>query len=81
MPFYEFLWTDEIVAHLEEHGISADEFEAVVRSPVRVGRSRSSGFPAAWGYTDDGRYILCVYEELNDITILPVTAYEVPEPK
>jgi hypothetical protein len=49
MAYYEFLWTDEIVAHLEEHGVTPDEFEAVVRSPVRLGQSRSSGFPGLHG--------------------------------
>jgi hypothetical protein len=42
--------------------------------------SRSSDLPAVWGFTDDGRYVIAVYEEIDEITILPVTAYEVPEP-
>jgi hypothetical protein len=28
----------------------------------------------------DGRFIVVVYEEIDDDTVLPVTAYEVPEP-
>ncbi|HUT08960.1 MAG TPA: hypothetical protein VMY42_00550, partial [Thermoguttaceae bacterium] len=45
--------------------------------------SRYSGLPAVWGYTSDGRYIMAVYDELDETTILPVTAstYEVPEPR
>ena len=81
MAFFSFLWTDEIVEHVAEHGLSQDDFEDVVNRPVRRGISRSSGLPAAWGYTEDGRYIMAVYEEIDDITILPVTAYEVPEPR
>jgi len=81
MAFFSFIWTDEIVAHIAEHGISQDDFEQVVSNPVRRGTSRSSGLPAAWGYTEDGRYIMAVYEEIDDITILPVTAFEVPEPR
>jgi hypothetical protein len=80
MPYYFFLWTDEIVEHLAEHGITAEDFEKVVSQPVDVRRSRSSGLPAAFGYTADGRYIIAIYELLDDTTILPVTAYEVPEP-
>jgi hypothetical protein len=30
--------------------------------------------------TRDGRYVMAVYEELDQATILPVTAYEVREP-
>ena len=41
----------------------------------------TSGLPTAWGHTMDGRYIMAVYEELDPIVILPVTAYEVPEPR
>jgi hypothetical protein len=37
--------------------------------------------PVAWGYTSEGRYILAVYEQVDDIIIRPVTAYEVPEPR
>ncbi len=58
-----------------------DDFERVVCYPVSKGWSRSSGLPCAWGYTDDGRYLIAVYEELNVMTILPVTAFEVPEPR
>ena len=81
MPYYEFQWTDEIVRHVAEHGISPDDFEEIVCNPYSKGYSRSSGLPAAWGYTRDGRYAMAVYEELDDLTVLPVTAYEVPEPR
>ena len=80
MPFFNFLWTDEIVEHVAEHRLSQDDFEYVVNYPLRRGISRSSGLPAVWGYTPDGRYVIAVYEEIDDLTILPVTAYEVPEP-
>lgn len=80
MPYYEFLWTDEIVDHLAEHGLDQDDFEHVVCHPIAKGLSRSSNLPAVWGYTPDGRYIIAVYEELDEITILPVTAYEASEP-
>jgi hypothetical protein len=81
MPYYEFLWTDQIVRHIAEHGISQDDFEHVVCDPASKGYSRSSGLPVAWGYTSDGRYVMAVYEELDEVTVLPVTAYEAPEPR
>jgi hypothetical protein len=79
MPYFEFIWNDEIVTHLAEHGISQDDFEHVFVNPTSKGISRTSGLPACWGYTEDGRYIMAVFE-LDDFSILPVTAYEVPEP-
>ena len=81
MPYFDFLWTEEIIAHLAEHGVSPDDFEQVVTNPERMGQSKSSGSPAAWGYTQDGRYIIAVYEKVEFTTVLPVTAYEVAEPR
>lgn len=80
MPYCEFVWTDEIIEHLGEHGISPEDFEDVVFAPVSTGKSRSSGLPAAFGFTADGRYFIAVYELLDETTVLPVTAYEVSEP-
>lgn len=37
--------------------------------------------PVVWGYTSDGRYIIAVYELVDEITVIPITAYEVPEPR
>ena len=34
-----------------------------------------------WGETLDGRYLLCVYEYIDELTILPITAYEVRRPR
>jgi len=34
MPYYEFLWTGDIVRHLADHGISQDDFEHVVCNPL-----------------------------------------------
>ena len=42
--------------------------------------SRSSGLPCVFGHTPDGTYIIVVYEVVDEDTINPVTAYEVPEP-
>jgi len=81
VPNYDFIWTEEIETHLAEHDVSPDDFEQVVMNPERTGKSRSSGDPAAWGYTEDGRYIIAVYQKVDFGTVVPVTAYEVPEPR
>jgi hypothetical protein len=80
MPYFEFIWTAELITHLEEHDLSPDDFEQVVMNPDSVGKSRSSGDPAAFGYTQDGRYIIAIYKKIDFITVVPVTAYEVREP-
>lgn len=81
MPFLNFLWSDEAIEHLAERGVSQEDFERVVCRPGSKGFSRSSRLPAAWGCAADGRYIAAVYEELDKLTVRPVTAEEVPEPK
>lgn len=76
MPFYFFYWTDENVEHVEEHGISPDEFEEVVSSPDETDVSRTSGRPMAIGETSTGKYIACIHEMLDDATVYPITAFE-----
>jgi len=38
----------------------------VVNRPERRGESRSTGRPCCWGETPDGRYVICVYEYLDE---------------
>lgn len=80
-PYYDFFWTDDVIAHIAENDITPKDFERVVMNPMDMDRSQSSGLPAAFGYTHDGRFIIAVFEYLDKMTILPVTAYEVPEPR
>ncbi len=42
---WQVLWTDEIIGHLQEHGVSPEDFEWVFENAVRIGKSRSSGLP------------------------------------
>ena len=81
MPYYEFVWTEEIVQHLAEHGVTPDEFESVVSNPESRDKSRKTRRPCCFGETSDGRYLYCVYEMLDDDTVIPVTAYEVTRPR
>ena len=43
MPYFQFIWTEEIIEHLAEHGISQADFEQVVCHPQSKGLSRSTG--------------------------------------
>jgi hypothetical protein len=77
MPYYEFFWTEAIVDHLAEHDVTQDDFENAVSHPILTESSDSSGRPACRGFALDGRLLFCVYEYLDDLTVLPFTAYEV----
>ncbi len=67
------------VEHVEEHDLEPEEVDYVLLNFESTGISRSSGRPCVFGYTPDGRYIVVIYEEVDDHTVLPWTAYEVPE--
>lgn len=79
MPYYLFVWNDELEEHLAQHGVAPGEFEEVVCNPDYVTASRSTGRPIAFGETASGKYLACVYELLDETTVLPVTAYEPEE--
>jgi len=82
MPYSEFIWNEEPggnVEHIAEHGLDPEDVEDVIFNSVDRDVSRTSGLPIAFGFTPDGRYIMVVYEQLDDITIYPVTAYDVEE--
>jgi len=80
MPIYFFHWTDEIVEHLAQNGVSPDDFEAVVQDQLsEETTSRNTGRPARIGIADDGRVLFCVFEWADDeeTEIEPKTAYEI----
>lgn len=85
MPYYKVVWNDEPggnVAHIAEHGLTPEDVEEVLFSPLSpMDRDvvRSTGLPIVFGFTPDGRYILVVYEQIDEVTIYPVTAYDVEE--
>ncbi len=76
MPWIDVFWTEENEAHLLEHGVSREEAEYVIRNPVEGDVSESSERPIALGYTTAGRRIAVVYEEVDAVTVYPITAYD-----
>ena len=74
---------DGNVQHIAEHGLTKEEVEEVLgdRSNPTV-ESYSSGRPATFGWTSTGKYIIVIWEEVQEdpLTAFPVTAYEVPPP-
>ena len=55
-------------------GWTVDDVEEVLANPVSEGQSKSTGYPAVWGHVPDGRYIIVVYEEVDEDTIRVITA-------
>jgi uncharacterized DUF497 family protein len=75
MPWIDIIWTDENEAHIIDGGMSMADVEHVIHHSVGGGVSRSSGRPFVVGYAPGGRGILVVYEEIDAITVYPITAY------
>ena len=83
MKFLRIIWDFEAngnVQHIDEHDLTPEDVEFVLRESDRETASDSSHRPCVFGYTPDDEYIIVVFEWIDEDTILPITAYEVPEP-
>jgi hypothetical protein len=83
MDSLRIIWDHEAggnVEHIDEHDLTPADVEYVLERATDEEISESSGRPCVFGYTPDGEYVIVVFEWIDDDTILPVTAYEVPEP-
>ncbi|MFN0054867.1 MAG: hypothetical protein ACKV0T_22065 [Planctomycetales bacterium] len=81
MPHVEFVWNDELIEYIGQHGVTPEEFEEVVLDAKTVRRSRSSNRPIVFGPTSTGKFLACVFEYTgaDKTEILPVTAYEIDD--
>lgn len=80
---FDFLWdddkTDGNVPHIAEHGLAPEDVEFAFTQVLRRTTSGSSGRPALFGLTPDGRLIFVVYEESAPGLVYVYTAYEPEE--
>jgi len=84
MSYLQILWDEDDnpdgnVQHIAEHGLTMDDMEFVIENAESESVSRSSGRPCVFGYTPGGDYIIVIFEQFDEATIYPVTAYEVPQ--
>ncbi len=83
MAWTQIIWDHTAggnVEHVEQHDLTTDEVDHVLENQESAGFSRSTGRPCVFGHTPDGRYIVVIYEQVDEDTVIPVTAYEVPKP-
>lgn len=81
MAYVEIIWDldDEPtgnVQHIAEHGLTKEDVEHALANLWDEDTSESSGLPIAFGPALDGREIVVVYEEIDDMHVYPLTAYE-----
>jgi uncharacterized DUF497 family protein len=65
------------VQHCAEHGVTQNEIEEVFQNVIDNDISHSSSRSVVFGDTNAGRHLMVVYEIIDDLTVYPVTAYEV----
>ena len=77
MPISRFLWPDDRVDHIAEHGVTPEEFEEVCFGRSLTLRAKAYGANPVYyvlGETDAGRHLFCVVIEFPGGTGYPVTA-------
>ena len=67
------------VQHIADNFVTKEDVEWVLEHPEKQVTSRSSGRPIMFGYTPGDERIAVVYEEIDEYTVRPVTAYFVEE--
>lgn len=80
MRLRQVIWKSQFVDKLQaKHGVSTDETEEVLfSSPLvrRVGKGQVRGedLYAAYGQTDDGRYLVVFFVRKQETAALPISA-------
>jgi uncharacterized DUF497 family protein len=77
MPYHEFFWTERAEQKVEDNGLSVEEVEYAVLHSHESTRSNSSGRPAYVGELPDGRGILVIYDEIDELMISVITAVRI----
>lgn len=75
MPWFDFIWTDENMEHIRQHGLTVDDVEHVVENFPADDTSDTSGRPICFGETPGRDPIAVVFEWVDDVTVYVITAY------
>lgn len=78
MAWQFIIWNDEPGENIDkiaQHGLAMEDVEYVLQHPQRKTTSRSTQRPLIYGTTPGGDYIVVIYEEIDNDTVYPLTAY------
>jgi hypothetical protein len=83
---HSFIWDldddpDGNVSHCAEHRVTKEEVEEVFHQFEDIDIRRSSGRPVLFGDTSAGRYLIVVYEIVDEDSVYLITACDVPRSK
>jgi uncharacterized DUF497 family protein len=77
MQIHQFLWPQDRIEHIADHGVTPAEVEEVCFGRSLVLKAKSEGQNPVYyvlGRTDAGRYLFCVVIVFPDGNGYPVTA-------
>jgi uncharacterized protein len=77
MKITQFVWTEDRIDHIAEHGILPVEVEEICFGRALVQRAKSSGENPVYyvlGRTDSGRHLFCVVIQFPEGNGFPITA-------
>ena len=77
MTIEDFIWPEDRIEHIAQHGVEPKEIEQVCFGKTLVRRAKSKGKSPVYyvqGQTDAGRYLFCVVIRLPNGMGYPVTA-------
>ena len=77
MPISQFLWPEDRIEHIAQHGVTPEQFEEVCFDTSLVLRAKARGENPVYyvlGETDAGRLLFCVVIEFPGGKGYPVTA-------
>lgn len=82
MAYVELIWDldddpEGNVMHIAQHGLTKYDVVHALATAYSETRSRSTGESIAFGWTQHGRELAVVFEVVDDVSIYPITAYEV----
>jgi hypothetical protein len=82
MAYVELIWDldddpEGNVMHIAQHGLTKDEVANALATAYHESLSRSTGQSIAFGIAEDGREVAVVFEVVDEVSIYPITAYEV----
>lgn len=84
MNYDSILWdldddSEGNVQHCALHGVTKAEVLDVFDAAKAAEISNSSDSLVIFGYTQTGRHLIVVFDEIDEFTARPVTSYDVPE--
>ena len=77
MDWLDVVWDADTEQYIALHGLTRQDVVNALWFPTAEDSSDSSGRPVRFGHALDGRLIIVVFEMMDHITVMPITAYEV----